>query len=177
MLRVVLAVLLAVALLGAAMPVVEDARADRTSTLAAGELSRLAERATGLAAGGEAGPDAGSRRTVDLSLPDGGFATAPLAYAAVGGLPDCDAPGDTGAGDVVAYRLVGGEPRVRHVPVDVRVVEAGQARDDDEPLVLRGDASLTLALVEDEGPPTVLVGRTGSVEEVDVDPDTGGRSA
>lgn len=177
MLRVVLAVLLAVALLGVAMPVVEDARADRTSTLAAGELSRLAERATGLAASGETGPDAASRRTVDLSLPAGGFATAPLAYAAVGGLPDCDAPGDTAAGDVVAYRLVGGDTRVRHVPVDVRVVEAGQVRDDDEPLVLRGDASLTLALVETGGTRTVLVGRTGTVEGAAVEPAAGGRGA
>jgi hypothetical protein len=48
--RVVLAVALAAALLGAALPVAERAERDRNAALATGELERLAERAERLAA-------------------------------------------------------------------------------------------------------------------------------
>lgn len=177
MLRVVLAVVLSVALLGVAMPVVEDARAERTSSLAEGELARLAERATGLAATEEPGPGGDPRRIVDLSLPESGIAAAPIDFLAVGGVPversepgtrrtdspgdgsRCVAPPDTPHGDVVAYRLEGGDTHVRQVPVDVRVVTDGRVRDDGEPLVLRGDARLTLSLVDRDGESTVLVHR------------------
>ena len=50
MIRVVLAVALASALLGAALPTVERAERDRNAALAAGELERLADRAERLAA-------------------------------------------------------------------------------------------------------------------------------
>jgi hypothetical protein len=157
-LRVVLAVLLAAALLAAATPAVQGARERATADRATSSLSRVSERATGLVASAEATPRGAARRHLRLALPDGGFAHAPLEYLAIGGVPDCETPEDTDAGDVVAYRLRGGDPRVAHVPVDLRVVTDGRVRDDDESLVLRGDASLTLALVDDDGP-TVLVGR------------------
>lgn len=49
MIRAVLAVLLATALLGAALPVAERAERDRNAALATGELQRLADRAGQLA--------------------------------------------------------------------------------------------------------------------------------
>lgn len=177
MLRAVLAVVLAVALLGVAMPAVDEARADRTSHLAAGELSRLSERTTGLAATEEVGPDATARRVVSLSVPGAGFTTAPLEYVAVGGVPDCGRPRDTAEGDVVAYRLRGGAPQVRHVPVDLRVVTGGRVRGDEDPLVLRGDAHLTLSLVSRGGERTVLVRRGRTSEPVDPDRSRGGPGA
>lgn len=159
MLRVVLAVVLSVALLGVTMPVVEDARAERTSHLAEGELSRLAERTIGLATTEETGPGGAPRRVVTLSLPDGTFAAAPIDYVAIGGIPDCRPSRDTRYGDVVAYRLQGGVTRVRQVPVDLRVVTEGRVLDDEDPLLLRGDARVTLSLVNREAGPTVLVRR------------------
>lgn len=159
MLRVVLAVVLSVALLGVAMPVVEDARAERTSHLVEGELSRLADRTVGLAGTEETGPGGVPRRVVTLSLPAGGFGAAPIDYVAIGGVPDCGTPRDTDHGDVVAYRLQGGDVRVRHVPVDLRVVTEGRVRDDEDPLLLRGDARVTLSLVDRRSGRTVLVER------------------
>lgn len=159
MLRVVLAVVLSTALLGISMPVVEDARAERTSHLVEGELSRLAERAIGLETTEETGPGGAPRRVVSLSLPAEGLAAAPIDYAAIGGVPDCRAPRDTGHGDVIAYRLQGGDARVRHVPVDIRVVTEGRVRGDEDPLILRGDARVTLSLVDRRTGPTVLVRR------------------
>lgn len=152
MLRAVLAVVLAVALVAVALPVVERARAQRSADLAEGSLARVAEQATGLAAAGEATGDGAARRVADVTVPAGGLVTAPVAYLAVGGVPDCGAPRDGTGGDVVAYRLDGGPTRVRHVPVDLRVRTDGRLRDDDDPLVLRQDARLVLSLVRtDEG--------------------------
>lgn len=165
MLRTVLAVLLAVALLAVAAPGIEQARADRTAALVEGELTRIAERATGLAAE-ETGGAAPARRTVSLSLPDG-VAAAPVAYVAIGGVPGCGAARDTAHGDVVAYRLEGGEPMVRHLPVDLRVATDRTVDDDDEPLVLRGDARLRLTLDVRDGVRTVLVERAGGQPTAD----------
>jgi len=159
MLRVVLAALLALALVAAAMPAVEAARERRAADGAESTLTRVVERATALAATEEATPGAAARRSLDLSAPDGGVATAAVDYLAVGGVPGCGSPRDTDGGDVVAYRLRDGHPRVAHLPVDLRVVAAGTLRDDDEPLVVRGDARLALALATVDGRRTVLVGR------------------
>jgi hypothetical protein len=147
-LRVVLAVLLAVALVGVAVPAVERARAERAADLAEGSLARVAERATGLAAAEEATGGGAARRTLSVSVPSGGLATGAVDYLAVGGAPNCMTPEDTASGDVVVYRLAGGAVRVRYLPVDLRVVGDGQTGDDD-PLVLREDAVVTLSLVRD----------------------------
>lgn len=175
MLRTVLAVLLGVALLAAAAPVVEDARERRTADLAAAELSRVSERATGLAARDAATADGAARRVLRVSVPDGGPATAALDYAAVGGVPGCGSPRDTAAGDVVAYRLRGGDPQVATLPVDLRAVTDGRVRDDGTPLVVRGDARLTLTLVAADGATRVRVRRTGAPRPPDAD--GGGRGA
>lgn len=159
MLRVVLAVLVAVALLGVAMPVVEEARDDRTARLLEGELTAVAESAGELATEGELSATAPPRRSLRVDLPADGPGTAPVEYVAVGGVPDCKSPRDTAAGDVVAYRLSGHPPRVSHLPFDLRVPGDGHVRDDDEPLVLAGDATLTLTLVERHGRRTVLAER------------------
>lgn len=163
MLRAVLAVVLSVALLGVATPVVEDARVQRSSHLVEGELSRVAERTIGLAATEETGPGAAPRRVVALSLPSGEFVTAPIDYVAIGGVPDCRTPRDTERSDVVAYKLRGADAHVRTVPVDLRVVTDGRVRDDEDPLVLRGDARVALSLADRDAGPTVLVRRGGAV--------------
>lgn len=158
MLRVVLAGVLAAALLAAAMPTIDAARERATAEQAGSTLSRIHERAVGLVRTEEPTADGAARRHLSIALPDRGFARAPVAYLAIGGIPDCGTNHDTAAGDVVAYRVKGGPVRVAHVPVDMRVVTDGRVRDDEDPLVLRGDARLTMALVSRNGRPTVLVG-------------------
>lgn len=158
MLRVVLAAALAVALAAAAAPAVEDARARHSASHVEAELGALAGAARDLAREEPAPRGVAARRVLSVSLP-GGPAAAPVEYVAVGGVPGCHAPGDTGGGDVLAYRLAGGPTRARRLPVEVRAVGPDGVRDDDEPLVLRGDARVTLTLVDRDGAAVVLVRR------------------
>lgn len=160
MLRVVLAAALAVALLGVALPVLEDASAERSATIVEGELDAVATAAGDLLAREEVAPrGAASRRVLSVSVPGRGLAEAPVAYVALGGVPDCRAPRDAERGDVLAYRLAGGDPRVRSLPVDLRTVAPDGTLREDEPLVLRGDSRVALSLVDGGDEPVVLVER------------------
>lgn len=133
MIRAVLAVCLAVALLGVALPAVEDASRDHSAAVADAELTRLRATIADLAATDAALPadSAGARRLVTLRLPTPDLAAAPVAYLAVGGVPGT-ASDDTSAGGStrLAYRLQGGQPQTISVPVDLRTP-------DGDPLVLR----------------------------------------
>ena len=130
MLRVVLGVALAVALVAAATPALEDARTDRTERLAERELGRVGTAAESLAR--EEAP--GARRTLTLSLPADSPTAAPVAYVALGGLPaDVSAVEesvvtDTAEGDVLAVRVAGGRRHVRRVGVDLKSSETALAR-------------------------------------------------
>lgn len=75
MIRVVLAVALTTALLGAALPTVERAERDRDAALATGELERLADRADRLAADSDpvAPGDAPAATTVEVTPPQPQF--------------------------------------------------------------------------------------------------------
>ncbi|WP_135827953.1 DUF7311 family protein [Halorussus halobius] len=163
MLRLVLGVALAAALLGAVAPALEDARATRTDRLAARELDRVAAAAESLAR--EEAP--GARRTLDLSLPGDSPTTAPLAFVALGGVPSGEtAPVDRRGArtdderGVLAYRLAGGPVEVRRVGLDLRAGGDGtRGESDSRALVLRGGGTyhLTLRLVRNRGRPTVAV--------------------
>ena len=160
MLRAVLAVLLAAALVGVSMGALQDARQTRSDRLAAGEVGALRDAAVGLQQSAAPAPRAAvaARRVVDVAVPTGGFTEAPVAYVAVGGRPGKPVPGDDGGSDVVAYRLADGPPRTTRLPVDVRAAGRGG---DDTPLVLRGPARVALSLVERRDRPVVLVERVG----------------
>lgn len=156
--RVALAVLLAAALVGASLPAVEDARVRATDEAARRSTHAVVDAARDLVRGND--PvlgTAGARRTVEVAVPDRSLARADLAYLAVGGRPNGPAPRDTPDGDVIAYRVRGGPERVVRVPADLRVVRNGTVQPDRSPLVLRGDARLTLHLTLRDGHPVVLV--------------------
>lgn len=167
MIRVVLAVLLAAALVGASMTALDHARRSRSATLADGQAGRLADAIGNLHRSetpvGSA--DDAARRVVDVSVPTGGFTTAPLSFVAVGGVPGRSLDGDTDDRDAIAYAVAGGPTHVAWVPVDVRVADSSAAgdrvslADDDEPLVLSNPATLVLSLLERGGRPVVLVHR------------------
>jgi hypothetical protein len=159
---VVLAVALAAAMLAVVTPALEDARATRTERLAARELGRVEAAAEALAR--EESP--GARRTLSVSLPGESPTAAPLAFVALGGVPNAKSGENgemtDGAGrDLLAYRIAGGSTVVRRIGVDLRVVRDGQRVESDaQPLVLRDGESyrLVLRLVRVRGRPTVVVG-------------------
>jgi hypothetical protein len=167
--RLVLAVVLAVAMLAAATTALEDARRSRGQTLADGAASRIVGAAEDLVRSESSvatWPDA-ARRVVEVTVPAGGLTETGTSYVAVGGVPGRGSPADTDRTDVVAYRLVGGEPRVHTLPVDVRVpsdrssgkTDRVQLAPDDEPLVLRSSSTVRLGLLERAGRPVVLARR------------------
>lgn len=163
MLRAVLGVALAAALLGAVTPALEDARATRTERLVARELGRVESAAEALAR--EEAP--GARRTLELSLPGESPTTASPTFVALGGLPDDEsrddwqmAVTDTGGDDVLASRVADGSSSVRSVDVDLRIVRDGTpSESDSRALVLRGGGTyhLRFELIRIRGRPVVLV--------------------
>lgn len=163
MLRLVLAVALAAALLAVVTPALEDARETRTERMTTRELGRIESAAETLAR--EESP--GARRTLTVSLPGRSPTVAPLAFAALGGIPNRTAAGvtsetaDTSGRDLLAYRIAGGSTVVRRVGVDMRVVRDGETvAPDSQALVLHGGETyrLTLRLVRVRGRLAVVVG-------------------
>jgi hypothetical protein len=161
-LRAVLGVALAVALVAAATPALEDARTERTERLAERELSRVGTAAETLAR--EEAP--GARRTLTLSFPDRSPTAARLDYVALGGLPsgasavEKSSVTDTDERDVLAVRVAGGRRRICRVGVDLRVVRDGtRSTADSRPLVRRdgGTHAVTLRLVRLDGHRVVVV--------------------
>lgn len=190
MLRTVLAVALAAALVAAANPALESTRTTRTDHLVAGELDRIETAAQVLAREESPAPlgDPAPRRTLTVSIPGESPTSAPVDYVALGGLPGGPSPekapvADTADRDVFAFRVSGGRQRVRRVDFDFRAAIPADADPSDEnstdgdsrwrvesdaiPIVLRGGATyrLTLRLVRLDGRPTVLATVRGFTTE------------
>lgn len=163
MLRAVLAVALAVALLAASLPAVDRAQRDHADSQVRSQLERLATAARALAARNDPVPvgNAGATRTVTLRLPARGWRSTGVAYVAIGGVPE-NAATDTPDGDVLAWRLAGGPPRVARLEgVAIHTVSDGRVAPDGRPLVVRepGRHRVELSLVRRRGRPVVLVRR------------------
>jgi hypothetical protein len=148
--RLVVGVALTLAVVGAAMPLVEDAAATRAAT--AGQREADAVRAATLAlAESDATTGPGARRVLEVRLPDG--PVTGTVTLAVGGVPNRSVPGDGDRSDVVAYRVAGRPWRVAaHLPLDLRT---GPDADDADPLLVRDDRRLVLSLRRRGGDPVV----------------------
>lgn len=151
--RLVLAVVVATALLGAAMPVVEDARHDMSATETERAAQDLADAITQVSRSSDPVPRGvpGAKRVVTVDLPQD-------ATVLVGGTVNesgADGPGS----DLVTYDVGPATSGRERVPVDTRVVVDGVVQPDGEGLVLRGSERVVVryVLVDDE--PTALVGR------------------
>jgi hypothetical protein len=109
MLRVVVAVTLAAALLGVSMPVVETARVDHADARVEAELDRLTAAATRLAERNDLAPPGvpGARRTVSVRFPRGTMGSSALARLSVPG-PEAQAWNWTGTR--LRYRIAGASP-------------------------------------------------------------------
>jgi hypothetical protein len=135
-LRVVFAVALAVVIVAAVTPAIDDAR-ERRSAAAVVEGAATVERAAvSLLATDEHTRGAGARRGVTVRLPARSPTNAGVAYVSVGGPPD--APGEVRRRGEVVYQVVGGEPR--RITLDVPLYTP------DGPVVLRGDGDRRLQL-------------------------------
>ena len=168
--RVVLTVLVAVALLAAATPALEDARATTTAERLDTEVNRVERAVGGLVAGSVsvADPSLAARTTVIVRVPSG-FGAAPVDGVA---LVETDAVGSTeaaeanvtgaGAADAdvaLRYRIDGGPERT--VPIAPGVADATVAVDGGAIALRPGGESRLLFRFVDDGGPTVRVARIG----------------
>ena len=156
MIRVVLTVLVAVALLAASMPALDDARVATTEERIETESDRVERAVGGLTAGSMSvsDPSLAARTTVTVRAPSGVTAARVDRLALVG--PD-RSENDSGA--ALRYRIDGGRARTASIvpgPVGATVEVA------DGPIALRtrGESRLELRLVDDGGP-TVRIARIG----------------
>lgn len=161
MLRAVLAVALAVALLAASLPAIDGARRDHADREVGSQLRQVGATLERFAARNDPVPPrgAGARATVRLHLPGRTWGTARVAYVAVGGAKNATDPAGS---DVLAWRVAGGPERTLRVDgIDLQVGGDGRIGPDGEPLVLHepGRHRLVLALVSRDGRPVVLVRR------------------
>ncbi len=170
--RIVLAVLLAVALCSVSLPAIDHARTNRAAYRADTAVTTVARSMNDLAGENavpfddakpnEPGPSA-ARRVVSLSLPPASMTMGTVEFVAIGGVPGNRLTPKDESGDVLAYR-VGGTTHVRHVPFDVRVATRNDdhgwsIEPDGTPLLVHapGRTDIALLLVEYGGKPTVLV--------------------
>ncbi len=121
--RVLFTVALTVAVAAVAFPAIDAVGVERSNTQTGGAVERLVTAARSLAAGNDAlPPDQGpARRVVELDLPAGGAASAPLESLTVG-RPAKDENGDgesgptpAGATTRITWRVAGGNRHVRQV--------------------------------------------------------------
>ncbi|MFB6165079.1 MAG: hypothetical protein ABEJ31_07960 [Haloarculaceae archaeon] len=161
MLRAVLAVVLAAALVGTATAALDVAGHRQSDRLVDAEVERLVAAARDLQASEAAVAVGrpGARRHVTVHLPGKDLTTACVAYLAIGGDPLADDRGDTTAA-TVAWKIVGGTRRNRRI-AGLSVEHAVDGRPTARPLVLRepGVHHLVLTLVRRNGRRVVLVSR------------------
>lgn len=167
MLRTVLAVLLAVAILGIANPAIDDARGTRSDHLVRGELATVERTIQALDETEPAMPvgRAGARRVRTVDVPERSRTSAAVARVTVGGVPNRIAAADAERSDVLSYtRPNGSRKTIQLNGVDLRVAhyrdEQLQVESDDAPLVLRpGTHRLVFRPVRIDGRRVILVHR------------------
>lgn len=152
MLRVVVAVALGAALLGASMPAIDTSRVDHAEARVGAEIDGLAGTAERLRARNDPSPPGvpGARRTVTLHLPGPSWGSASLDYLSIPGPPTGAEMADH---TTVAWRVEGGRRVSRRLsvplvgPGDGLTIEGG------------GSRRIVLELTRREGTPVVLARR------------------
>lgn len=156
--RYVLAVVLALAIVGTALPLIEDVRrstarvsADQSVDRLRGVMRELVERSDPTTA-----PFAASR-SLTITLPDRDVGTVGVDWIAIGGIPGREGPTEPNGSDVIAFS-VGGE--VHHIvltDIELRVVTGDQRQRDDIPLVIEDTTTLRLTYRLDDNVSVVVV--------------------
>ncbi|MFW5917551.1 MAG: DUF7311 family protein [Halorubrum sp.] len=156
MIRVVLTVAVAVALLAASLPALETARTETTADRLDAEGDRVERAVAGVVAGSVAveDPALAARTTTTVRAPSG-IAAAPVDRFAIAEV-ERDEGGSTAA---LRYRIDGGSDRT--VPVAPEAVPA-TVETADGPIALRtrGESRIAFRFVDDDEP-TVRIERAG----------------
>lgn len=156
MIRVVLTVLVAVALLATSAPALEDARTATTDERLKSESDRIERAIGGLASESMSvsDPALAARTTVTVRAPSG-VAAARIDRLAI---VEPERPVD-GSGAALRYRIDGDRDRTVSIVPDAVTATVGVV---DGPIALRtrGESRLELRLVDDRGP-TVKIARIG----------------
>ncbi|EMA61150.1 DUF7311 family protein [Halorubrum lipolyticum] len=156
MIRVVLTVLVAVALLSVSMPALEDARVGTTDERLGTESDRI-ERAIGALSSGSrsvSDPSLAARTTITVRSPSG------LTAARIDRLAIVEPERSrNGPGAALRYRIRGGRDRTVSIVPDAATATV-EVVDGPIPLRTRGESRLGLRLVDDAGP-TVEIARVG----------------
>lgn len=121
--RVLFTVVLAVAVAAVAFPAIDAVGVERADTQTGGAVDRLVTAARSLAAGNDALPPElePARTVVEVDLPNGGVASAPLESLAVGPprteAAESDSGGEASAAGAtrITWRVNGGSRHVRQV--------------------------------------------------------------
>lgn len=149
--RTATTVALALAVVGASLPAVEEVRRSHANSRVHAEIDRLEMIAADLAAENEVVPGQPARARLTLTLPRGSWGSSGLATLSI--------PAGTTEHDV-QWSLVGGTTRKRHL--SVRLVGAGEGLRLDAP----GRHRLVLELRQRGGRRAVVVTRPTSAEGV-----------
>lgn len=160
--RLVLAVVVAAALLGAAIPVIDDASHDRATATADRSVQSLADAVTDLRRSSDPVPVGvpGATRIVFVEVPPDGtilIGDAPKSKSVANGSEgETNRSAIDGSGvDVIHARVAARESGRERVSVDLRAVENGEVRPDDEGLAVRDSGRVVLRYVLVDGDPTV----------------------
>ena len=152
MLRVVVAIVLASALVAASVPGVEIAARERTEATLTAEADRLRTAIADLRNRESAvGSNAGARRIVTVEIPARSRTNAGESTLALGGVPGQTEQYGEFAVDL-AWRVDGGAVTARRLP-GVHVVHYRDGRVRDEPLILEspGEHRVALTRIERDG--------------------------
>lgn len=105
--RTLLTVVVAAAILGSSLPVIAEARVDRTESALDATATRVTDAAASLVATEDPVPVTaqGARRTVTVTIPRAGLGDAEVAYFSLGGRPNASAP------STIGYRVADRPPR------------------------------------------------------------------
>jgi hypothetical protein len=161
--RTVLAVALAAALVAVSQPAVESAGRERTAAAVADEVDRFVEQATSLVDTDDAVARPGARRIVTVSLPEPGQTAAGIGELAFEPAVEGQRRSAGTTASAISWRIDGGDRNRRFL--ERITLETS----DDEPLVLgeHGRHRLVLSLRGSNADPRVHLRRYGTGGEAD----------
>lgn len=156
--RLLLTVLIVIALLAAAAPLVQDARQQSAERAADRSISRIRGVIGELTARSDPTPySPGAGRTLTLAIPDASPGSVGIDWIAIGGVPGRSGPEEPPGTDVIAYSVDGTVHVIRLSSIELRVRIDDRRRPDHTPFVLRNSRALRFTYRTVEGRPVIIV--------------------
>lgn len=156
--RLLLTVVLSVALVAVASPLVHDARQQSAGTAAERSVSQIRGVIDELTTRSDPTRESpGAGRTLTLSIPEASPGSVGIDWLAVGGVPDQLGPEEPSGTDLIAYSIAGSVHVIRLPSVELRVVIDDTRRPDHVPIVLRSSTALRFTYRSGETGPIITV--------------------